>query len=206
MPFTEGSWQPMIRSAVFPTLWRALRSAAEQLPNEAVMQQRGCFQWCTCRSWKLEDGVGAVCGLTVTWTGRTGGDWVCSPEGLPCLGSVQRRGGCPFPPPNILTYVFPFSRWERAVWSGRAMASSVDLLGRCANWRGSKVSKDGADVGSDLLLEALHNDGGQCYGAVVIQAGDGRFLRYGDNSGRRSLWGHGLECHLALMTSEGLLF
>jgi len=35
------------------------------------------------------------------------------------------------------------------------------------------VRKGGADVGS----EALHDDGCQCYRAVVIQAGDGGFLR-----------------------------
>ena len=34
----EGRWQPMMRSAVFTTLCRALRSAAEQLPNQAVVQ------------------------------------------------------------------------------------------------------------------------------------------------------------------------
>ncbi|CAB1413933.1 unnamed protein product [Pleuronectes platessa] len=35
---TEWRWQPMIRSAVFTTLCRALRSAAEQLPYQAVVQ------------------------------------------------------------------------------------------------------------------------------------------------------------------------
>ena len=34
----------------------------------------------------------------------------------------------------------PLSRWERAVWSAIEIASSVDLLGRCANWSGSRVS------------------------------------------------------------------
>ena len=29
---------------------------------------------------------------------------------------------------------------ERAVWSAIEIASSVDLLGRCANWSGSRVS------------------------------------------------------------------
>jgi len=33
-----GRWQPMMRSAVFTTLWRALQSEAEQLPYQAVMQ------------------------------------------------------------------------------------------------------------------------------------------------------------------------
>jgi len=33
-----GRWQAMMRSAVFTTLWGALRSAAEQLMNHAVMQ------------------------------------------------------------------------------------------------------------------------------------------------------------------------
>ena len=36
--------------------------------------------------------------------------------------------------------VFPLSRWERAVCTVRAMMSSVDLLGRYAHWRGSKVT------------------------------------------------------------------
>ena len=34
----RGRWQPMMRSAVFTTLWRALRSAAEQLLYQAVRQ------------------------------------------------------------------------------------------------------------------------------------------------------------------------
>src|SRR4029434_8831176 len=38
MPCTEGRWPPVIRSAVFTTLCRALRSAAEQLPYKAVMR------------------------------------------------------------------------------------------------------------------------------------------------------------------------
>src|SRR4029434_6437008 len=37
MPCTEGRWLPVIRSAVFTTL-RALQSAVEQLPYQAVMQ------------------------------------------------------------------------------------------------------------------------------------------------------------------------
>ena len=41
---------------------------------------------------------------------------------------------------SILTKVFLFSRWERAVWSAIEMASSVDLLGRYENWSGSLVS------------------------------------------------------------------
>ena len=32
------------------------------------------------------------------------------------------------------------SRWERAVWTGIETASSVDLLGRYANWSRSRVS------------------------------------------------------------------
>lgn len=35
---------------------------------------------------------------------------------------------------RILTYVLPFSMWERAVWTVRAMASSIDLLGRYAKF------------------------------------------------------------------------
>ena len=41
---------------------------------------------------------------------------------------------------NILTLVFLLSRWERPVWSAIEMASSVELLGRDANWSGSRVS------------------------------------------------------------------
>ena len=40
---------------------------------------------------------------------------------------------------SILTYVFPLSRWVRAVCVVRAMASSVDLLDRYANCIGSRV-------------------------------------------------------------------
>jgi len=43
------------------------------------------------------------------------------------------------------------------------------------------IRKDGADVGSDKPLKALHDDGGQCYRAVVNQAGDGRFFWYRDS-------------------------
>ena len=32
------------------------------------------------------------------------------------------------------------SRWKRAVWSAIEIAASVDLLGRYANWSGSRVS------------------------------------------------------------------
>ena len=41
---------------------------------------------------------------------------------------------------SILTYVFLLSRWVRAVLSAIEIASSVDLLGRYANWSGSRVS------------------------------------------------------------------
>ena len=40
---------------------------------------------------------------------------------------------------SILTYVFPLSRWESAVCTVRAMASSVDLLDQYANCIGSRV-------------------------------------------------------------------
>ena len=35
---------------------------------------------------------------------------------------------------SILEWVFHLSRWERVVWSAIKMTSSVDLLGRYANW------------------------------------------------------------------------
>jgi hypothetical protein len=41
---------------------------------------------------------------------------------------------------SILTYVFLLSRWERAMWFAMEIASSLNLLGRYANWNGSRVS------------------------------------------------------------------
>ena len=41
---------------------------------------------------------------------------------------------------SILTLVFLLSSWERAVWNAIEIASSEDLLGRYANWSGSRVS------------------------------------------------------------------
>jgi hypothetical protein len=45
--------------------------------------------------------------------------------------------------------VVPLSRWERAVWGAIELASSVDLLGRFANWSGSRVS------GMMVLMSAM---------------------------------------------------
>jgi len=39
----------------------------------------------------------------------------------------------------------------------------------------------------------LHDDGGKCYRAVIIQTGDGRFIWYGDNGG---LFEAGGDCRL----------
>ena len=56
---------------------------------------------------------------------------------------------------SILTYVFPLSRWERAVCIVRAMASSVDLLDRYANCIGSRVG-DSEEQINDLTSRSKH--------------------------------------------------
>jgi len=54
-------------------------------------------------------------------------------------------------------------------------------------------SRSADQSSSDSPLAVLHDDGGQCCRAVVIQAGDGRFVRYGDNGG---LFEAGGDCRL----------
>ena len=51
-------------------------------------------------------------------------------------------------------YVFLLSRWEKALWSAIEIASSVDLLGRYANWSESRVfyqADDGPNAVSQLV-------------------------------------------------------
>src|SRR4029434_8775048 len=79
---------------------------------------------------------------------------------------------------SILTYVFPLSRWERAVYIVRPMASSVDLLDRNANCIGSRV--EGSE---EQIKKALHDDTGKCYWAIVIHAGDLGVLGHRDDGG-----------------------
>src|SRR4029434_11276207 len=56
---------------------------------------------------------------------------------------------------SILPYVFPLSRWERAVCIVRAMALSVDLLDRYANCIGSRVG-DSEEQMKDLTSLSKH--------------------------------------------------
>ena len=64
------------------------------------------------------------------------------------------------------------------------IASSVDLLGRYANWSGSRVSEIiCVDVSHDQPFKALHGYRRECYGSVVIKAGYLSVLGHRDYGG-----------------------
>jgi hypothetical protein len=66
--------------------------------------------------------------------------------------------------------VFLFSWWERAVWCEIEITSSVDLLGRYANWSGSIKGEwdDGVDLNHDQSFKALHGKQFECHSAIVM--------------------------------------
>jgi hypothetical protein len=63
---------------------------------------------------------------------------------------------------SFLAWVFPLSRFERAVWSEIETASSVDLEWVKCFW------DDGVDVSHDQPFKALHGYRHECYRSVVI--------------------------------------
>lgn len=64
------------------------------------------------------------------------------------------------------------------------MASSVELYANC-RCRGQQ----GLDVPHDKPLKALHNDGFECNGPVVIEAGHCGLLQHGDDGdGLEACW------------------
>lgn len=68
---------------------------------------------------------------------------------------------------NSRTKLSLLSRCVRAVCIVVLMASSVDLFGLYANWRGSRYNC--LDVAHDDSLDAFHNNRSQCNGLVVVK-------------------------------------
>ena len=56
------------------------------------------------------------------------------------------------------------------MWSAIQIVSSVDLLGRYANWSGLCVLEDDFDVSHERPFKALHGYQRECHWAVIIFA------------------------------------